>query len=429
MSQTDRASAAEAQGTVEDIANAVYDLVITDGPSQLTRLNTIDAGYAGQGTVDNGLGVRRNLVASLGEYGSMMSQALIEWGKAEGVDALETSVSGELFVRLRQYLSDEGPYSGGSVDKKVTARGFSRGSEAAPTGFKVYRLLVDEYGQTIDTGNPQVITLERVSGPAESPHVLNLRGEQEGLDAFELLGSGDDVNITAVNETTGTNTGAGGNVLLNPRLNNLSSTTSITATTQISNWALNDAAEWDGDTTNKFRTNLRSIKTSTDRAYFQQTITNGLDPRTPYLPVVWVYPEAGINSGDGIEIDWGGKSQAFAGLTGDAWNICVCDRDKDLFPVQFDDATNGARFRVTADLDNAGTLHFGAAFLVPGIRINGVWYFVLSDSTDGVAGATATITDTITPAATINHVLPLLYPDEPEAYLPTTGTNLISNLS
>jgi len=420
---SDRATLSEALATLVDVGDGTLDLIKTDGPSIIAKLDAIAAAYAGQRgdkmAAPNQSGQRLALRQAVRSYVEMMGIALNDLGKADTVDIPVDAPTGVYFRLLREWMSSANYY--------VTARGWTRGSEPSITGLSVYRLLTDRRGEPIESGNPEVITatVVKANGNAQTP-LVEVSGEPAGLDAFELLGSGmDRAPLTPLSPDV-----VGDNLLINPTLaHSFADAADVTA---LSGWTLNASDEWVSDTDQLFRNLTTSIQTSTQNAYIEQFVTSSLNPDRPYLPVVAVRP-SGAGSGGIVTINWGGKSQVFSSLTNNTWQLLAPDRDEDLWPLQFDDATNGARIRVTFSGSAGGSLNVAFVGWVPMTRLpNGQWWLTALQDTTPVVGASGTITDSLSAADTLNHYLPLLFPNEPEAYLKTTndsGSTQIADLS
>jgi hypothetical protein len=421
---SDRASLAEAIATLVDVGDATYDLINTDGPSVIARLDQIAAAYAGQDgqtmAAPNQSPVRLALRNQIASYRTMMTSALLELAKADGVDVEGTPSQPLWWHQIREWMEDDNYYA--------TGRGWTRGSEPSVTNLNTYRLLTDQTGESVETGYPQVITTEvqRATGNQASPQV-RIYGEPAGLDQFELLGNGFS-NAIAPFGPGGNNSG---NLLSNSSLVNDIANAGDIASADISSWTLNADDEWQADTAKGFGNLTRCIGTDDQNAYIEQSVVSGLRRDVPYLPVVAVYLDS-VGSGNAVTINWGGKSQTFSSVTNSQWVVLAPDRDGDLWLDQFDDATNGGRIRVTF-AGSSGTLSVGWVGWVPMTRLGDFawWACVLGDS-NPLAGASATTTDSLSANATLNHVLPLLYPTNPNAYLRTssdTGSTQIADLT
>lgn len=426
------ATTAQAQATMVQACETYYDFLVTDGANVLT--NIANEGYNGDNLKGDGAtrGAIRDSIKSVEEkIKARLKFTLEELAASADVD-IPFSFGDEFFRRLRRYYDDVEEYAGGSVDSKVAARGWTRGGEPTLTGVKVFRLNVDDHGQTIETGNPQDNVIQVISGPGQSTRKVAFSSSAPGLDKWDLQGRGaykevsliDDNNISA---TVDGLTQAVVDPLLAHGVDNGSAVTDA----DLANWTLSGDTHFTSDTSITYRDAASSLSTTgvnADGAYVYQDVSTELDKRIAWLPVVAVYTD-GINAADGFVIDWGGKSQAFTGLTDQTWEYLVPDRDVDLYPTQFDSATIGNRIKVTVDDDNAtGTYKIGAIFWIPMFRFNSTPWACVTDVTNPTTGTAVTVTDSLAVAGVINHSIATAFGNETnEAYLPTSGTNTISD--
>lgn len=435
MPQKDRPTAAQAQQSIEDIGNAFYDHLITDGPSQLDRITTIagnDLSQQPQGDIGN---QRNRLNSILQSYRVSMIRAFRDLAKADGVDIiLPNGLTNPVFRTIREWVGQFGRFTGGTK-QHVTARGWTRGSEINANGVNLYRLNVDRDGVAIDTGSPQIINV--VSGDSASRNIQRVRifGEPTGLDPFELLGNSLDFNTPLINEESGVSSAAGGQQMQNHRLGNQSDdTTAFAANTDVGGWTMDAFASWARDLTNLLGTNLSSLRSTVDNAYFEQEITSReLDFYAPFLPFVWVYP-TGVGAGEGVDILWGDQVQTFdVGTAGNGmWNLLVPTRDNLLFAGNFGTSSTGQLLRIRNNIPAGGTLDYGMAGMVRGFRLNAAWGFALSDGNNkATKGQHQTTTDVLAAAATLNHVFAMMFPEFVEAYWSNdaTASSLIADMA
>lgn len=431
----DEMTTAEAETAVVQALEIAYDQAVTDGENSVTNLDNLEAatGWPGEDADRWGRAaqrVRTGAARVFEDSRAVVDLAMDLWGKSASINnphAFNGGRNGEWWRWMRMYLDDVGVFTGGSVDKKVAARGFTRGGEPAYTGYNVYRLNVDEFGQGIDTGNRQTMYLEGITGPGDGEKQIRFTADDPGKDIFTLRGRPNERSliITSTDENF-----TGDSVTTSPLLGldgTITDEANPASTTIAGAWTINSTANWSFDTDVVWRTLNGSLKTTTDLDSIYQDVTQELDPRIPHLPVAWVYTD-GINAADGFSLTWGGKTQAFTGLTDKTWTPLVPDRDLDLFPTQFDQASNGGRLTLAIDNDfSAGTFYVGPIFWIPMQRFNATWWAIITDETNPIVGATTSVTDTLAVAGTINHAIALLYGDlSDEAYLTTTGTNTIS---
>lgn len=413
---------AQALANLLSVLNTASVLRYTQAPAMFTSTDAFDDDTTAQDTeavARASSGIRANLNAEWEALRELTRVKLLEVGKAIGLPT--DSVDDDFWVGWRNYLDDTGIFTGGAVDSKVTARGLTRASEPTLTDFLILRLNVDELGQAMETGYAQRHTIEVVSGTGAGFRDVLIEGRRKGQDIFERLGSGESLQIRSIDDTNF----QGSQILANPTLaNSVADGADITALT---GWELSATNVWKADTSTTaayYRTLERSIKTTTNGAYIQQDFSTELGGREPMVVVVACYP-TGMASGDGITVAWGSKSQAFTALTQGQFNYLVVDRDKDLYPLQFDTAGTGNRVKLTV-ARSSGTMHIAAVFGVTFVRLNGAYVAVVSKNTLPAQGYKGDFTDTFSLGGKANDLFAGMFGDEtPEAYLNTTGTNTI----
>jgi hypothetical protein len=421
------ASVSQAETTLSQVLAGAWDHLSTDGPSQNARIAAVS--YNGDDRAFQGRlsSIRQANVSLFNSWRPQAESALIEWATAAGPNFNGRQISQDMIRQLRRYLADEGEFSGGSIDKYVTPRGWTRGSFPSITGLKGYRLAVDEWGHVIDSGDPQNLYFQMANGISPSQFSVLMTSDNQGLDVFARVGSSVNAEVEAISDRS-----QGGNLTVNPFIAD-GVTDGVLASTSVNGWTVGTAAHWtiDSTATQVYRARSKTIKTATNNATIFQQISREIPRGVPHMPVVICYP-TGMASGDGITINWGGKSQAFVSLTQNAINILVPDRDLDLYPEQFDDATNGKRIMATVGR-SSGTMHICGILWVPMVRVpnDPTWWAFLIDQTTPLVTADGTLQDTVNNAGRINWLLWELFRDSlgAEAYLPNVGTNLITNLS
>lgn len=249
---------------------------------------------------------------------------------------------------------------------------------ADDAGGIINRLVVDESNVEIEGGLPATIDCTVIAKPAQYRSITRLQARTKGIDIFNLLGPDGFVDIEAVN-------GAGGrNLVTNPNLSNANSSTDETAVTSLSGWTVSDAVAGMThkiDTDIAYRGNAFSHKlygTSGTRRFSQPLIVARSDIYTPRLYMLAVYV-TGTVAGT-LTVTWGSKSQAFTiGSLSAGWNYLILDRDRDLFPSQFDSGDNVLQIDVamtTGDASNYINLAYvGGQNMV---NFNGAYYAVWS---------------------------------------------------
>jgi len=421
------ASVSQAEATFVDVCQAYHEKLVTDGPAANTDVAAILAAYNGDEDAEVARlqdAVRAGELAQLsGPLKQFLDRALLDWVHSSVIQFSGTSVTNELFVRLRQYLDDVGPFAGGSVDKDVTARGWTRGSPSlvSTPAMNIYRITVDEYGQAIETGKAQVMRLNVVTPAGQTPKIVRVDPGDAGRDGFDAQGPGGpslDLQLFDYRTANG--------LLQNPTLAHGVTAAASLSASSVSGWTISGTVVAG---TQLFRGLTSSVKMTADADYMEQTITARPKPRTPYLLMVWVYPEAGFTGT--VTLAWGSKSQAFNSLTASQWNLLVIDRDLDTFPEQWDAVGSSNRVRITATTAH-NDFTVGLVQMVECKRdpsncwLAGSNGITAASPADVAYGATGSITDSISESGQMQRVLEHAYPNLVEAYLPTTGTNLIA---
>lgn len=417
---------AEAEAYVVAIGSEIYDQLVTDGVNLITNLDVSKPLYLGESpeTESTTRQASRAVINSLigTQLKARMDFALTEWGLSDSIKNPFPFNTTVWWRWMRDYHQDTGPFTGGAVDRKVDNRPITRGAEPAMTGHNIFRLNEDFDGQLIETGNPQKMTLESLTGPGVAAQEVKLSADPSGKDIYDIKGTGQVIVLPSWDETTSSLP----QVLSNPNMNHTIADGVAVASANVASWTL--SSNWLSDKTNLFRTRTESIKTTTDLETITQSVVSEMELGQPFLPVQWVYPDS-INAADGFLVDWGDQSQAFTGLVNATWQPLVPTRDKKIFPIVYDNATTGAQFKITVDNDNAtGTFTVGPALWIPLVRFNGAWIAAITDEISPLLGATANFTDSVSPSGKLNHIWALLYGTAQfDAYLPTTGSNSIPN--
>lgn len=430
-----RASYTQAEATLIDVAEGAYDLLVNDGPSQIARLVAVAAAYNGQSNILGSLssaGTRDDVYESLrtafNNWRPKINTALFEAGKSAQVDTPFAARSAQWWQWLRDYLSDEGVFSGGSVDRYVTPRGWTKGSEVTTGALRLYRCNVDARGQNIETGRPQVTTF-RVRGTQRAQSaVVDVLGEIAGDEPYEMLGTGANSSIRLL-DAAATNYG----VTEDPYLANADVTNTTTGLNWYfsGTWSLNTTAAelYLGTIRTQRRQTVQGVQASAANATVSRVCSIPeleIADQVPMIPVVAIYPD-GMGTGT-VTVTWGDKSQTFGSLTDTTVQLLIPDRDADLFPVNFDDAAAGRVISVQKDTA-AGDLTVSGIFWIPMTFYNNAYWLAVSGTTSPVDGDDQQITDSLSEAASLNTLLARMYPTNRFAYLPSSGSNLIPNLS
>lgn len=223
------------------------------------------------------------------------------------------------------------------VDRRKTT--WAADPTADDAGGILLRLIADESAIESEGGLPATIEARVISKPSQYRSITRIQARTKGIDIFNLLGPDGFIDIEAVN-------GAGGsNLVTNPNLSNANSSTDEDDCTSIAGWTVSTTA---GAITHKidtgiaYRGNTFSHKlygTTGTRRFLQPLVVRASDVYTPRHYMVAVYVTGTIAGS--ATVTWGSKSQAFdlAALSA-GWNYLLLDRDRDLFPSQFDSGDN-----------------------------------------------------------------------------------------
>ena len=431
-----KATVGEAETTIQNTVNAAYQFLASGGGNNLiTKLTTANDAYTSDGIsladyTTATAAARQSAVSTWNALRGAMKLAMDDFGHAAGVDAITSAPSAEFFRTLRRYYSDKEEYAAGSVDKKVTARGWTRGAEAttdvsstALTG-SAFRLTVDEDGQDIETGFPQDLNFKVTSGPGQKDTIL-IEGEPAGQDVFQLLGAGPQtLTITSIDERNP------GPALSNPTFNHgVTTSGSAVANTALSSWTTNNDTDWTSvvsTTTGGFGFRLGAgVATDDDGATLTQTLSN-ISAKEPYLFVAVVKPNTAFSGS--IDLAWGSKTENFAlANQNNTWTIIAIARDLDMFPLNWDQSA--ATAVLTANI-SAGGIQIGAFHALPMSRFrqgDACYHAAVTGNTEWTTGITWKISDTLAVSGKIQHVTTMMWPREPEAYWTTTGTNTLAD--
>jgi hypothetical protein len=277
------ATTAQAQTTALNHAvNVCYERLYTLGVADIADLDTWRDNYNGDAFGAMGgryASARNGNISGINVVRSLLTFSLGELGASDDINNPFPFNTQDWWRFIEDYYNDEGSFSAGSVDSRVTARGWTRGAEPTLTGFSVARLNVTPRGNSLETGVGQDIKLSTVSGPGSDLKVVRFQGEDTGIDVFDERGSGLAVDVASVDELN-----PNGQILANPIFDN--SVADDQDIASITGWALSTATDFQAETGTTFRTLTRSIKTAIDGATLTQTLSTALEVNRPYVPVV-----------------------------------------------------------------------------------------------------------------------------------------------
>lgn len=363
---------------------------------------------------------------------------------ASAIDLAEEINSGSLvdgaIIDEAQFFEDLSEHMENVTDERVTFRAVALAADPADSDTGLFRrLTVDHRNQVIESGfHNQTktfrITANGASGAGQGQAIGELFGTDGGEDSLDYQ-KGSGRGERSVSDFRATNERNPGKIR-NSQLFVSGATTDgtpVTAAT-LGSWTLTDvlgtptkvvratgsAAVW--------RSKEFGIAVSgqtTTWKFAQDLINITDDPLTPLLPMVVVFFDSTWTGT--ITIEHGGSTQAFTEASLSAgFNFLFMDRDSDLYPVNF--ATGSEVFSVQiATTSAAGELVFQMVDTTEGVLYENHWFFQYSSTNEPTVWAEVQWADTNTFAGVIQDTLAWAFEEEPFAYLPTVGTNLIAD--
>jgi hypothetical protein len=423
-----RGTTAQAQTSWSDQNDFTHDEVLTDAPTWISSAQTIQTNYKGGSDLNPGVGALTALDAVWTVCKQRTWERLYDWWTSASVNVPPHLLKdfGEAMQWLRDYLSDDGKFAGGSVDKYVTSRDWTRASEAHPTGTKVYSTYTDRRGFARQNGHAETILIRVVSSGADLVKKVQITGAPRGREPFEYLGSGGMIEISLFDVK---NTRGGGNsqAIDNPCLIPDDQTDGA-AVASISGWTLPATVAWLAETTTadlfgRQASVLKSSGTTVANHTLTQAITKGLSTKNPYLAGFWARNSGSFDGA--MQIDWGDNSQSWVEGDFDStnWTAFVIDRDGDMWIQRFDE--DELNVVISLPTINSGAMELGSAFLIEMKELpeTGRHWAALTNDTGPLAEAFQTVADTIGGSeGDHSEVLAKTW----DTYLPATGSNLIA---
>lgn len=321
----------------------------------------------------------------------------------------------------------------------IAGRGNTIASDpAAGDGVLLRRLTVDHRGFNIEGGIRETVTFEVTATPltGAGPRVTSgvLYGINAADDVLDYQGAGTgrgaDITLPVISDANP----AGG--LSNPSFVVSGNPSNGDAVTEISGWRLSDVAGtptvvW--RTTNPWRDNDGGIAVSgnnTTKRFEQDLVIPQGDGEAPtaYSPIDFmnvVYWD-GTWSGT-VTIGWGDTTQAFssASFSGAGFKYLVPDLDADLYGVNFSQSQSEFSIQV-ATTSGSGELVLQFADVQRMVPRQGFYYSAWAQATDPVERLKKTWADSSTYDGLLQNTIQVLTGQAPWAYLPTSGSNLIS---
>ena len=292
------------------------------------------------------------------------------------------------------------------------------------------RLTVDEGGSTIEAGlHNQTVDAVVTGKPSRYRSIITVRPRQKGIDIFTQAGPSGELLLEAVNDAY-----AGDGIVTNPNLNQgLSSNTNaadLSGDTSNAGWTLSKSGSvvhvWDTSIAYRGLTGSHKMYTnSTSRTWTQPLVVNTAHRRLPRNYMLAVY-KTGTPVGN-ITVTWGNKTQVFTmgGLSA-GWNYLRLDRDKDLYPINFDSgaSTLAVEFAFTSGTDSSNYINFAGFFGQVYKNFDGPFYGHWSRNGVSTLFGAFTFADSMTATGLNQTALALTYQGTaigPYAYLPSVG--------
>lgn len=324
-------------------------------------------------------------------------------------------------------------------DDYIAGRGNTIASDpAAGDGVLLRRLTVDHRGFNIEGGIRETVTFEVTATPLTGAGPRVTKGVLYGINAADDVldykgtgtGRGVDVELPVISDAQPSNG------LSNPSFVVSGSPSNGDAVTAVSGWRLSDVAGtptvvW--RTTNPWRDNTGGVAVSgnnTTKRFEQDLVIPQGDGEAPtaYSPIdhMTVVYWDGTWSGT-VTIGWGDTTQAFSSgsFSGAGFKYLVPDLDKDLYGVNFSQSQSEFSIQI-ATTSASGELVLQFADVQRMIPRQGFYYSAWAQDTDPVERLKKTWADSSTYAGVLQNTIQVLTGQAPWAYLPTSGSNLIS---
>lgn len=418
----------------EELKNAISatENTLTNAGTVLDDLATLNVND--RDLITRALLLRRADQARLKQVGrSLLIPALVGIGRT--INSPE--VTGSSIRNLRRFFRDWRVYQDVTADEKITARAVTYAAEPSATANGVIRrCTVDERGQKIESGrHDSGVTVEVTEKPTHWTANGSIYMAAEGpVDALDYTAASNrSAAISAINEV---NTGG---LVTNSNLTGNADTSDNAAVTALTGWTLTNVSGTPTPTIEKtaarvFRSNSYSISVTGSSTSWKisQNMPNAVfaDPYRPILMGVPFYLEAGW-SGD-ITLGWGSKTQAFteADLTAGDWVWLFPDRDKDIYPNQFDQDDPEWSVTIATDAATPEEITIGGVYAAAPVRYEDVYYWMFSDQAVPTINTKFTMADSNSNAGIIADMLGFIFDDDGVgAYLMTSGTNTLADPS
>jgi hypothetical protein len=321
----------------------------------------------------------------------------------------------------------------------IAGRGNTIASDpAAGDGLLLRRLTVDHRGFNIEGGIRETVTFEVTATPLTGAGPRVTSGVLYGINAADDVldykdtgtGRGVDIPLQVISDA---NPSSG---LSNPSFVVSGNPSNGATVTEVTGWRLSDVAGtptvvW--RTTNPWRDNDGGVAVSgnsTTKRFEQDLVIPQGDGQAPtaYSPIdhMTVVYWDGTWSGT-VTIGWGDTTQVFSSgaFSGAGFKYLVPDLDADLYGVNLSQSQSEFSIQI-ATTSGSGELVLQFADVQRMVARQGFYYSAWAQATDPVERLKKTWADSSTYTGVLQNTLQVLTGQAPWAYLPTSGSNLIS---
>lgn len=423
-----RTTIAQAIVNLRDWTRIAHDSVLTDVAGWITDIRTAQGNLESDRLKLPGAGVMagaRSVWESLKPEGIAVFADMARSSAVNAPPDVTSAGFRAVMQWIRDYFSDDGAFSGGSIDAYFTSRDYTRGSGTNVTGTRVYSTLTDRRGLARQNGHAETYRVRVTSTGSAREKTITISGLPRGDEPYEQLGSGTTIRITLfdVNAPAG---GGAGQVLTNPVLLP-QETTDAASVTSINGWTLPATCDWKVESTaadlfGRQTTVLKSSGTTVANHTLTQSLTKKLNTENPYCVGFWARNSGSFEGA--IQIAQGSKSQSFTHAVFDStnWTPFVCDMDKDLFVDNFD--ADDMTVVVSVPTITTGTFELGSAFMIEMVYAEGTGrhFAGLADDTGPLYAATGIYATDSIGGSEGDYAQTISY--HYDEYLPGAGSNL-----
>ena len=373
---------------VDVLDSSLSGLASTAATKVDTYQESIESDFAASQSVA-AANFRAACAGALDQAGEVLSPILVAYNH-HIANGPETDVQGSI-TRVYDYFVDN--------SKTIKSRGITYGSPTADGGNTgtgvVYRLTKDEENYDREAVNLETKTLECTadagSGALKHEEVFELRGQSQAIDSLVSGGSGIKTGgfKARVSSSSKIKNSSFGQASIGNAPSSGSPST-FGASDSLTSWTVSAGAitslQLDVDTVARDTvgdatpTALRFLGNCGIKQTFD-TANLRLSLATPWYLEVWVYREG--NATGTFTITCGSKSQAFTigSLTNAAWNRCVMDVDRDMWPGRFNAANAAIDLAVTSL--TTSTILIDELVFVPMYEADGTFFHISPSSGTG----------------------------------------------